>query len=98
MHHDIGPELDRLQQDRRGNSIVDNQRHAVAMGAFRQCLDVGDVAAGIADAFAIDGARVRIDQRLDIFDRIARREAHIDALLAQDMLEQGPGRSVELRS
>ena len=62
MHDDIGAVTDGLQQDGRGNRVVHDQRHAVAMGDFGQRFDVGDIAGRIADAFAIDGARILVDQ------------------------------------
>mgnify|MGYP003693655007 CR=1 FL=1 len=65
MHHDVGAVVDRPQQNRRGDGVVDDQRHAVPVRHASQRLDVADVAGGIADAFAEDRPRPIVDQLLD---------------------------------
>ncbi len=92
MHDDVGAVGEGLEQHRRRDGVIDDQRHAVAVRDLRQRLDVGDVAGRVADALAIDRAGVRVDQRLDVLRRVARGEAEVDALLAQEGIEQGVGR------
>ena len=65
MHHDVRAVFDGPQQDRRGDGIVDDQRHAVFVGHARQRLDIANVSRRIADTFAKDRARFIIDQLFD---------------------------------
>ena len=52
-----------------------------------QSLDVGDVSGWIANAFAVDGAGVLVDQLLDVFGLIGLSEFSANAALAKDMRE-----------
>ncbi len=49
MNGDIGAVVERLEQDRGCDRVVDDQRYAVAMGDLRQRLDIADIAGRIAD-------------------------------------------------
>ena len=53
--------------------------------------------AGVADALAIDGLGVLVDQRLDRGDVVASGEPRRDSLPRQDMREQRVRGAVELR-
>ena len=64
---------------------------------FGERFDVADIAGRIADALAEHRAGVVVDQRRDGLGAVARGEARLDALAAQDMGEQRVGRAVELR-
>ncbi len=97
VHHDVGAVIDRPKQDRGRDRVIDDQRHAVGVSDLRERLDVADVARGGADAFAIDGARVVIDQLLDVIGVIRCSEPDGDALARQDVGEQRVRRAVELR-
>ena len=65
MHDDIGAVIDRAQQDRRGDGVVDDERNAVALGDAGQRFDVANVTGGIADALTKNCARFVVDQFLD---------------------------------
>ena len=97
MHHDVGAVVDRAQQDRRGDGIVDDQRHAVPRGDLGQRLDVADIAGRIADAFAKDAARIVVDQFFDGVGPIGFGKTHGDALARQNVAEQRVGGAVKLR-
>ncbi len=98
MHHDVGAVFDRPQQDRRGDRVVDDQRHAVFVGHARQRFDVADISRRIADTFAKDRPRLVVDQLLDILGTIRFREADRDSLAWQNVSEQCVGGAVELRN
>ena len=97
MHDDVGAVLDRAQQDRRRHRVVDDQRHAARVRHVGERLDVADVAGRIADALAEHRAGVVVDQRRDVLGAVARGEARLDAVAAQDVREQRVGGAVELR-
>ena len=97
MHGDVGAVIERLQQDRGGDRVVDDQRHAMAMRDLRQRLDVADIAGGIADRLGEDRLGVLVDQLLDGVRLVAVGEAGGDALARQDVAEQGVRGAVELR-
>ena len=85
------------EKDGRGDGVVDDQRHAVLVRDFGQAFDIGDVAGGIADAFAENGARIFVDQFFDVIGMIGGGEAAGDALLGQNVREQRVGGAVQLR-
>ena len=97
MNRDIGAVIERLQQDRRRDGIVDDQRHAVAMRDLGQRLDIADVAGGIADGLGEHRLGVVVDQLLDGVRLVAVGEAGGDALARQHMAKQGVRGAVELR-
>jgi len=97
MNRDIGAVVERLQQDRRRNRVVDDQRHAMAMRDLRQRLDVADIAGGIADGFRKHRLGVLVDQPFDRVGLVALGETSGDALARQDVAEQRVRGAVELR-
>ena len=98
MNGDIGAVIERLQQDRRGDRIVDDQRHAMTMRDPGQRLDVADVAGGIADRLREHRLGVFVDQPFDRIGLVALRETPGDALARQDVAEQSVRGAVELRN
>ena len=94
---DVGAVVERLQQDRRGNGVVDDQRHAMTMRDVGQRFDVADVAGGIADGFGEHGFGVFVDQLLDRVRLVAVGKTGGDALARQHVREQGVRGAVELR-
>ena len=97
MHGDVGAVVERLEQDRRRNGVVDDQRHAMTVRDFGQRLDVADIAGGIADGLGEHRFGVRVDQSLDRVRLVAVGKAAGDTLARQHMAEQGVRRAVELR-
>ena len=87
MHHNIGTVVDRVQQDWRGNSVVNDEWNSVACGYRSQCLDVTDVSGRIADALAEYCTRLVVDQLFDRRGIIGFGEADADALAWQNMGE-----------
>ena len=65
MHDDVRAVVDRLQQVRRRQRVVDDQRHAGALGDLGDGLDVDDHAAGIGNGFDEDRLGARRDRRLE---------------------------------
>ena len=97
MNGDIGAVIERLQQDRGRNRVVDDERYAVAMGDLRQRLDIANIAGRIADGLRENRFGVFVDQLLDGIRLVAVGKARRDALTRQDVSEQRVRRSVELR-
>src|SRR6202790_1939992 len=96
MNHDVGAEFDGPKQDRRGDRIVDDQRHSVPVSNPRQGLDVANVSGWIADAFAEDCTRPVVYQALHGLRIVRSRKAHCYALAGQDMREQRISSAVKL--
>ena len=97
MYDDIGAVVDRPQQDRRGNGIVDDKRNTVACGDVCQRFDVTDIAGRVADAFAKNTAGGVVDEFFDGVGPVGFGETHGDALARQNVAEQRVGRAVKLR-
>ncbi|MHC2787385.1 hypothetical protein ACVMBZ_006626 [Bradyrhizobium liaoningense] len=97
MHGDVGTVVERLQQDRGCDGVVDDQRHAMRMRDLCQRLDVADIAGGVADGLGKDGPGVLVDQLLDRLRPVALGKTASNALARQDVGEQRVRGAVELR-
>ena len=96
MDDDVGAEFDRPKKNRRRDRVVDDQRHVLRMGDRSKRLDIADIARRIANALAVHGARVVVDQSGDLLRAVVCREAHRDAHLGQKVGEERVRRAVEL--
>src|SRR5579862_4480417 len=96
MNRNIGPIVERPEQDRSRDSVVDDQRYAVVMSNLCQRLDVAYVARRIADRLGKHSLRVFIDQFFDCVRLIVVSEAADNALTRQDVGEQRVRRAVKL--
>ena len=65
MDHQGCAQLDGAAQERRGRCVVDDQRHTGGIGDVGDRAHVHDVAAGVRDRLAKDGAGVVVDGRRD---------------------------------
>ena len=67
MHNHVGAVLDRAQQDRRGDRVVNDEWDTVFVCHSRQPFYVSDVSRRIANALAVNSPRIFVDQLFDIF-------------------------------
>ena len=89
VRHDIGTPFERAAVDRRGEGIVDDQRHAVRMGDTGEFLDVEHLHAGIRQRLAEEELRLRPEGCRDGFLRIVGiDESHADAQLLKGDSQQ----------
>ena len=88
VDRDVGAVIERLQQDRGCDRIVDEERHAMAVRHFRQRLDIADIAGGVADGLGEHRLGVFVDQFFDRIRLVAVGEAPGDALARQHMRER----------
>ena len=79
VHDDVGAVIDRLDQIRRRQRVVDDQRHAGLARHRRDRLDVGDGAAGIGDQLDEDGLGARRDRGLEAADIVGVGPHHVPA-------------------
>ncbi len=96
MHDDVGAMLERPAEHRRGDCIVDDQRHTVAVRGFGQGGEIDDIARRVADGFAEHRLGATVDQRFQGCDVIVGGETHLDALARQGVGKQVVGAAIEL--
>jgi hypothetical protein len=97
VHDDVGPMLEGAAQIGRGNRVVDDQRHAMAVRDLGQRLEVGDVAERVADRFAVQRLGPAVDQPFETRRIGVVGEADVDAILRQGVREQVVGAAIERR-
>jgi len=97
VNYNIGTVVERAQQNRRGDRVVDDQGNAVLVGCFCQRFEVANVPGGISYAFAEERPCIVIYQLLHRGWIIALGKSNVDPQLGQDVREQGVRGSVELR-
>ncbi len=88
--------LNRLQHKRGGNRVVDDQGHSGSVRHTSHCFKVHDVASGISDGLAEDGACSIVDQRPDGCGLIVNGEPRFDTQGRKHMGEIRKGGTVEL--
>ena len=94
--HDVRAPLDRPDQVRGGERVVDDQRHAGLVRHAGDALDVQDVLAGVGDHFAEEQLGVGLDGVPPLVQVVrVRHEGHGDAELLQRVGEQVVGSAVE---
>ena len=63
VNDDVGAVLDRPDQVRSAESVVDNHRKPIFVGDLRDRVDVRDIAVGIAQRLNVDCSRIYLDGR-----------------------------------
>ena len=77
---DIGAPFKRATVDRGGESVVDDQRHAVGVGRFGKFLDIENGEGGVGDRFAENGFGLGTEGRVEFFlGAVGRNEGEVDA-------------------
>lgn len=61
MDDDVGAPFNRAAEDRRGERVVDDQRHAVGMRDARELFNVADRERGVGQRFGENGSRVGLE-------------------------------------
>src|SRR5580693_6464687 len=97
MHHDVRPELERAEQYRSGDRIIDQQRNAMPMSDFRQGFQIADVSGGISDALTEYRPGIVVDQFFDCRGIVGLGEPGPHPELRQNMCEKRVSGSVKLR-
>ena len=97
LHDDIRAVIDRTQQDRCRDGVVDDERYAMAMRDGGESRDIRDVAGRVADALAEERLGVAVDQRFHRGGAVVGGETRVDALPRKDVREQRVRRAIELR-
>ena len=64
MHNDVGPVLERAQQNGSGDRIIDKQWHAILMGNLRKRFEIANVPRRVSDAFAEHRSGIVVNQLL----------------------------------
>jgi hypothetical protein len=77
-------------------SVIDDQRDAGIVSDPGQGLEVGDVEAGVANGFDIDGLGLAVDGASEIFRIVAIDELDVDSQPRQGDLELVVGAAVEV--
>ena len=96
MHDDVRTICDWLDQRRRGNRVIDYQRHAMFVRSGGQRFNIGDIARRIADGLAKTAA-VLSSINASIFPGCHQRQTHVDAEFGQHVGEQRHRTAVEQR-
>ena len=88
MHHDICTVLDRTDQERRAECVVNHQRQTVLMRDLCYGVDIRNIRIRVAECFQIDCLRVLADCTLDFCEVVRIDEGRLDAVLRQCMCQQ----------
>ena len=92
---DVGTMLQRTEQIRGAEGVVDDNRQTVLLGDLGDSVDVGDVGVGVAERLEIDDRGVVLDGPLDLFQVMGIDEGGLDAKLGERMLQQVVGATVD---
>ena len=95
VDNDIGAMLQRTEQIRGAEGVVDDNRQTVLLGDLGDGVDVGDVRVGVAERLEIDDRGVVLDGTLDLFQVMGIDKRGLDAKLGERMLQQVVGATVD---
>ena len=99
MHHDVGAVLERADEVRRRDGVVDDERDAGVVRHIGDERDVEDVDARVADGLGEQELRVRADRAGPLVGIIlVLHEGRLDAELGEGVLEQVVGAAVDRRA
>ena len=87
--------LQRTEQIRGAEGVVDDNRQTVLLGDLGDGVDVGDVGVGVAERLEIDDRGVVLDGTLDLFQVMGIDKGGLDAKLGERMLQQVVGATVD---
>ena len=96
VNDDVGAMMKRLEHQRRGDSVVDDERHAGSVRDIGHRLKVDDVARRIADRLDEHATRSLVDEPSDRLGPVVGREARLDTEGRQHVREVGVRRAIEL--
>ena len=80
---------------RASHGVIDNQRHTRAVGDIGKPADIGDVAQGVANRFAIDRFGFGIDEFFEIIRSAVIGELHLDAVLREGVGKEVVGAAIQ---
>ena len=96
VNDDVGAVFDRLAEIRCRQRVVDDQRHACALGDLGDRLDVGDDAARIGDRLDEDRLGLRADAALEGGDVVGIGPHHVPAEVLEGVVELVDRAAIEL--
>ena len=92
---DIGAMLQRTEQIRGAEGVIDNNRQAMLLGNLGDGVDVGDVGVGVAERLEIDDRGVVLNGTLDLVQVVGVDEGGLDTKLGERVLQQVVGTAVD---
>jgi len=95
MHYEVGAELDRLAQIRRGKGVVDQERNFRVMRDLRHRRDIQHLQARIADGLGNDQPGVRPDRSTEFVQRTRLHKGGGDAEAGKRMRQEIDGTAIE---
>ena len=95
VDNDVGAVLQRTEQVRSAEGVVDDNRQTVLLGDLRDGIDVGDVGVGVAERLEVDDRGVVLDGTLDLVQVMGIDKRGLDAKLGERVLQQVVGTTVD---
>lgn len=97
--HDVCAEFEGAAENRGGESVVDDQRHAVLVSQVGEALQVKNLAGGVSHSFTEDALGVGAESHLDFFvGSVLVDEGAFDAQLLHGNAEEVAGTAVDCGS
>jgi len=96
MNYDVGPMLNRTNQVRRAECIVDDEGDAMSMRHSSHALDIGHIGIWIAEGLGIDGLRVGSYSGLEGSQVIDLDDGIRDALRSQRVRDEVERAAIEV--
>ena len=96
LDHDVGAVLQRAEQVRGGEGVVDDHRQMMLVGDCGDGLEVGQVGVWIAEGLEVDELGVLLDGVLEVLRNLRIDESGGDAVARQRVLEQVEGAAVDV--
>ena len=95
VNDDVGAVLQRTEQIRGAEGVIDDDRKTVLLGDLGDSVDVGNVGIGVAERLEVDDRSVVLDGTLNLFQVMSIDKRGLDAKLGERMLQQVVGATVD---
>ena len=96
LDHDVGAVLQRAEQVRGGEGVVDDHRQMMLVGNCGDGLEVGQVGVRIAEGLEVDELGVLLDGVLELLRILGGDEGGGDAVTRQGVTQQVEGATVDV--
>ena len=95
VNDDVGAVLQRTEQIRGAEGVIDDDRKAMLLGDLGDGVDVGDIGVGVAERLEVDNRGVVLNGTLDLVQVVGVDKGGLDTKLGERVLQQVIGTAVD---
>lgn len=95
VNDDVGAMLQRTEQIRSAEGVIDDDRQAMLLGDLGDSVDVGNIGVGVTERLEVDDRGIVLDGTLDLVQVMGVDKGGLDTKLGERVLQQVVGTAVD---